>query len=365
MKNIIKTLLAITLISGFTSCTNDENLMFVTPPATFSILTPASGDGVILDPLTPNNPALSLAWDGASFGTATEVTYTVQVAANATEFAEPFEVAATPNTYITITSEQLNTAAGTIGLSPGDEGAMDVRIVATVGTTGSEPSYSNTITYLVTPYLSYLFKDFYLVGAACAPGWSNNNNNPPLWRSPSDKKSYQYVGYFGGGEFKVLEFLGLWQPQWGTNGGGALAGNPATQSGDPGAFNNTAGAGYYTFNFNMNSMTYEIIPFDASASTTYASVGIIGDATPGGWDAETPMTQSTFDPHLWYIENIALVNGSAKFRGNNGWGINWGANTQYSGTGTQDGPNIPVTGTNYKVWFYDLTGQYMIIPIVD
>lgn len=363
MKNIIKTLLAITLLSGFTSCTDDENLMFVTPPATFSILTPASGEGVVLDPLTPNNPALTLAWSPASYGTATEVTYTVQVVKNGEDFTTPFDVAATTNTYVTITSDQLNTAAGTIGLSPGDEGAMDVRIVATVGTTGSEPTYSNTITYLVTPYLSYLFKDYYLVGEATAPGWNNNNNNPPLWRNPSDSKSYQYVGYFAGGKFKVLEVLGLWQPQWGTNGGGTLNGNPGTQSTDPGEFNNTVGAGYYTFNFNMNTMTYELLPYTGD-TTTYDAVGLIGDAT-GSWDNDTAMTQSTFDPHLWYIESIDLSNGFAKFRANNGWAKNWGANTPYSGTGTQDGPNIPVTGTKYKVWFYDLTGQYMFIPITD
>jgi hypothetical protein len=369
MKNIIKTLLAITLISGFTSCDNDENLMFVSPPASFQILSPSSGDGVILDPLTPNNPALSLTWDPAVYGTATEITYTVEVDKNGEDFDTPYILATSVNTYVTITSEQLNTAAGTVGMEPGNEGGLDVRIMATVGTTGSEPSYSNVITYSVTPYLSYLFKDFYLVGGATAPGWSNNNNNPALWRDPSDSKYYEFVGYFNSGEFKVLEVLGLWQPQWGTltDGGFDLAGNPGTQSNDPFSFKNLGAAGYYKFTFNMNSdeMNYSIEPYTGSTATTYTSVGIIGSATPGGWDSETALTQSSFDPHLWYIETIALSNGEAKFRANNGWDINWGGNTQYSGTGSQNGPNIPVTATNYKVWFFDLTGQYMLIPIVE
>ena len=29
--------------------------------------------------------------------------------------------------------------------------------------------------------------------------------------------------------------------------------------------------------------------------------GVIGRATPTAWDSQTEMTQSTFDPHIWYL----------------------------------------------------------------
>ncbi|MEM6800171.1 MAG: SusF/SusE family outer membrane protein, partial [Bacteroidota bacterium] len=48
------------------------------------------------------------------------------------------------------------------------------------------------------------------------------------------------------------------------------------------------------------------------------SVGIIGSATPNGWDADSNMVQDAMDPHLWTM-NIDLVAGEAKFRTNDDW----------------------------------------------
>jgi hypothetical protein len=372
MKNIIKSLLAVTLITGFASCEDEQDLLFTAPSGTeFTILTPESGSSIVLNKDFPDNPALTMSWNPAIYdGAPTEITYHVEMIKDGEDFNNPtnvYEIGTTTNRSIAFTTNELNTAAGNLGLSADAPGVLNIRIRATVGTIGEQSSYSNVIVYTVTPYLSYLFKDLYLVGEAVAPGWETNNNNPPLWRDPAVATSYQYVGYFNAGGFKLIEKLGSWQPQWGTNDGVTVSGNPGTQSDDPGTFNNTLGAGYYTFTVNMNpnSYSYTLEPYTGSTATTYGSIGLIGDATPGGWDAETPMTQSTFDPHIWYIESITLTNGSAKFRANNDWPINWGADTQYSGTGVGDGPNIPVTATNYKVWFNDLTGQYMMIPLAN
>ncbi len=367
MKNIIKTLFALTLVLGVASCEDEQDLLIISPSsAEFTTLSPDSGSSIVLDKDLPDNPALMMSWNPAIYeGAQTQINYFVEVDKEGNNFANPYTLGSTVNRNLTVTVGELNTAASSVGLSPDVAGALEVRIKATLGTTGSEPSYSNTIVYTVTPYLAYLFKDLYLVGEACAAGWSNNNNNPPMWRNPDDPKKYEYVGYFNSGGFKLLEVLGLWQPQWGQV-GGVLAGNPGTQSGDPDTFNSPAG-GFYKFTVDMNTstMSYTMEAYTGSTSTTYTSMGLIGDATPGGWDSDTPMTQSTFDPHIWYISNVALVNGPAKFRANGSWTVNWGASTEYSGTGVQDGANIPVTGTNYNVWFNDLTGQYMFIPIVE
>ena len=53
-----------------------------------------------------------------------------------------------------------------------------------------------------------------------------------------------------------------------------------------------------------------------------------------------------------------------KFRADNAWDVDWGSNTPISGTGTQGGSNIPVSvaGT-YDIWFNDITGNYIFIPI--
>ena len=87
------------------------------------------------------------------------------------------------------------------------------------------------------------------------------------------------------------------------------------------------------------------------------SVGIIGSATPGGWDLDTNMVQDPVDTNLWTL-TIPLVDGEAKFRTNDDWSVNWGETTFPFGTGVQDGPNIPVIGGDYTITFNSETGEY-------
>ena len=364
MKNIFKIALITIFTLGLVSCEEEQNLLFLTAPdAEFSIITPETGSTIVLTPELQTNPAVTVTWNPLTFGTPTEVNYTIEFAMNGTEFATPFEVATTTATNITWSVAELNAAVLNLGLAAGSSSAFDMRIKASVGTQADLPVYSAAITLQVTPYLTYLFRDMYLVGEAVASNWNNNANNHPLFRDPANQDSYSYTGFFNGGGFKVLEEMGMWQPQWGLA-GGVLASNPGTQSNDPDTFN-SPGAGYYTLTLNTNTLTHSFAPYTGSTTTTYSNIGIIGQGI-GGWsDAdEINMTQSTFDPHVWYADNVA-IGGEIKFRANNGWAVNWGANTAYTGTATLDGPNIQVAAANYRVFFYDLTAQYVLIPIQD
>jgi Secretion system C-terminal sorting domain/Outer membrane protein SusF_SusE len=88
------------------------------------------------------------------------------------------------------------------------------------------------------------------------------------------------------------------------------------------------------------------------------SVGIIGSATPTGWDSDTDMTQNPDSAHLWSID-IVLVPGECKFRQDNAWDINWGSADFPSGIGTNGGDNIPITyGGTYNVTLNSITGAY-------
>jgi len=87
------------------------------------------------------------------------------------------------------------------------------------------------------------------------------------------------------------------------------------------------------------------------------SIGLIGDSTPGGWDMDTDMTRSEEDFDMWSVE-IDLNDGAAKFRQNDDWGVNWGDLAFPSGTGTQDGSNIPIASGTYIVTFNSATGEY-------
>ncbi len=88
----------------------------------------------------------------------------------------------------------------------------------------------------------------------------------------------------------------------------------------------------------------------------FNSIGIIGSATAGGWGADTDMTETSDGV---YEVTIALTAMAAKFRADDDWAVNWGAADFPSGSGTQDGADIPVAeaGT-YLVTFDTKDGSY-------
>lgn len=363
MKKISKIVLSAFIMAGVASCETDDNLMFVTPEAgDFTLNTPDAGTAVVLTADMPqDNIAATFTWDAVDYGTPTEVTYEVQFAKNGTDFAEPMSMSTSTLRSYAITNAQLNNAALGLDLVPEVAGAIDVRVIATVGTTGGEPKTSSVLTIVVTPFPSDVKRQLYLVGSATSAGWNNNGDNFALFRDPENDNLYTYTGWFVTGEFKLLEVKGQWQPQWGQN-AGEVAVNDGTGS-DPGAFA-VAADGYYTFVIDVTNgaMSYSLTAYDASAAPSFPTVGIIGNATPGVWDSSTAMTQDVNDPHKWYIYNLDLINGEAKFRANNAWDVNWGANTAVAGVGTQNGPNIPVEAGTYNVYFNDLDGRYLFVP---
>ena len=374
MKNIFKLILPIFFI-GLMSC-DEEGKEIIQASLLDAPVLHAVEDGANLNPETPNNQALTIVWDDANYGANTQVNYDVQVS-NMSNFEEFETITTTTDRLYFWNVTNLNVYALNAGLSANEEGMLYFRIKSSIGDPETLVAYSNIISVTMMPFASYTFKDFYLVGNGTSAGWNADNNNMPLFRSANNENYYSFTGFFAKaddtddeGRFKLLEQIGAWQPQWGDARpegedpvalSGDVAGNPGTQANDPGRFGVPA-EGYYTFNIDFASLTYTIEEFDVSSATVYESMGLIGDATSGGWETETAMTQSDFDPHKWYLLDFELGNGGVKFRANGSWDFNWGSANAYSGVGTPGGDNIPVTSGVYDVWFNDLTGEYMLIP---
>lgn len=75
--------------------------------------------------------------------------------------------------------------------------------------------------------------------------------------------------------------------------------------------------------------------------------GLIGDATPGGWDSDTNMTYDTAT-RTWKV-TLDLKAGNVKFRANDAWDLNYGDN-DFDGTMEEGGKDIPVNAAgNYTV----------------
>ena len=113
-------------------------------------------------------------------------------------------------------------------------------------------------------------------------------------------------------------------------------------------------AGTYNITFDRVNLTYN---FEVAAG--FNDVGIIGNATPGGWDTDTDMW-SNGDGTFNIV--VGLGDGFVKFRANNSWDVNWGSANFPSGTATQGGSDIPVTKGIYLIGFNSITGEYSFTP---
>lgn len=91
-------------------------------------------------------------------------------------------------------------------------------------------------------------------------------------------------------------------------------------------------------------------------SFAYPSVGILGTATPNGWGTDIDL--STTDGFNYSISDLMLSDGVVKFRKDNLWDINWGALEFPTGTGVQNGAEIPVIAGTYNVTFEKTSGNY-------
>ncbi len=174
-----------------------------------------------------------------------------------------------------------------------------------------------------------------IIGSATPGSWDTET---PM--RPNGDGTYSLVIGLKGGEAK-FRANNAWDVNWG-------AADFPTGTGVQNGANIPVAQGLYLVNFNPATGAYSFTP---------TTIGIIGDATPGGWNDDTNMTTDVNDPAIQTI-NITLTGGSAKFRANDSWDFNWGAAGFPSGTGTYNGDNIPVAAGTYNVTFNVNTGQY-------
>ena len=93
----------------------------------------------------------------------------------------------------------------------------------------------------------------------------------------------------------------------------------------------TATAGYYRVQANTTTLTY---------SETLTNWGIIGAATPGGWNTSTALTYNSTTKK--WEGTVTLTAGEFKFRANDAWTINLGGDSDQDGSMNYDGPNLSV-----------------------
>lgn len=336
---------------------NSINFMVTPYPSKKPVITnPTAGAAFALNANDPTAIVTTVKWtDYASYGV--DVVYNIGIAKKG---ETTFQDAGSSTNLKSFdwSNKTLNDAVLKTGAPANVQSEFDVRVTATTKPNpgGTVMISSDVVTIKVTPYPNNV--TLYLIGDATAGGWDNAAGNEKMYPLLGDHNSstkYSYIGYFKAGGFKLIKNKGSWDAQYGQ---GA---NPGTldSSGGSGNINVTAD-GYYKFTADVSTLTYTLVAV-AAPTTTFPTIGIIGSSTPNGWDSSTAMTQSSFDPHVWYLTNINLTAGEMKFRANNSWDNNWGSGDADFGTGTPGGANIPVQAGTYNIYFNDFSGAYVLI----
>ena len=122
------------------------------------------------------------------------------------------------------------------------------------------------------------------------------------------------------------------QPIWdGTNYGAGFDTAP-----DAGNIVIAEEAGFYQVDVDLSAKTNTLTPF---------TIGIIGNATPKGWDGDTNMKYNP-EERCWELKDVTLSDGEMKFRHTNDWNLNWGGPLDAL---VHDGDNIAVAAGTYDI----------------
>ncbi|MCR8559874.1 SusE domain-containing protein [Mucilaginibacter sp. BJC16-A38] len=332
MKTIFTKFLAFSgiLLLMLSSCKKDETKVVATNGKPGALT--ATADNVVLTSANADNVALSFNFTPSSYGYKAAITYTLQVDVKGDNFAKATNVSVSGKSFDYKVSD-FNNALVNMGLIPGTTAEVEARIKSELGTNVSA-AYSNVLTITVTPYASIItYPSLYVPGAY--QGWSP----PTAERISSVKDDKTYEGYVNFSDAGSLEFKYTSDPDWNhTNYGDGGAGSLST---DGGAGNlKVPSTGYFLLKGDLNAKTW---------SVTKTAWGIIGDATPNGWNSSTPLTYDSTNK-VWSA-TVTLTGGLfVKFRANDAWDINLGDNKPANGVLKYGGENIPVaeTGT-YKI----------------
>ena len=291
-----------------TSCEEENAPLTTLEVVQFTSKVEASPSTIVLSSDNKFKSVTTLSWQNVAFPINAPVTYTLQIDVatdtigdNAWQNAVRIPVGEDVLSKSFIGSE-LNDMAKDLGLIADVSGQLVVRVEAYM----DRAAYSEAIVLNITPFTpAVVFGQLYMPG-------SYNSFDAATANILSAIDSGVYQGYltFPAGQ---LQFNFITDRVDGITYGADSSGN-FTEGGS----NNFSvpSAGSYQITVNLNTMSYTAVPY---------SWGIIGTATPGGWDNDTNMTYDYLTGEWTYTGQ--LIPGALKYRLNDAWTVNYGQNT--------------------------------------
>jgi hypothetical protein len=354
MKQIFR-LLTIALI-GFLviSCEKDEDQAVISETNAGKLSSDKST--IVLNELVANDAVINFTWTKPTFNIAVVSSQQIEFGIKGNNFKKSATVDFSNDlTTGSVTHAAMNAAMFNIGATPDVVNDIEARLKTSVG---SAAFYSNVIALKVTPYTpnpDLVYPKINVPGGyAGAAGYANWNpaNSPNLFSPEKDNKYRGFIwisnltGENGQYKFAINQDWPGNKGDDGTN-TGKLVGD--------GANIKPPVIGTYYVKVDWAANTY---------SSVLANFGIIGDATPTGWNSDTDFVYNPATK-TYVINSIMLSStGSFKFRGNDDWALKFqpkkddqtlvsgkAVQTYFNAENTVDGdPNYKVSEAgNYKI----------------
>lgn len=357
MKKINLIILILVGLITVISCEKDETKIVLGGDGTAPALTsPTGGTSYVLTEENDTTTLTTFTWSEADFGYDAAIDYTVQFDFAGNGFATPNSLGSTNNLQFKITvgdmNQKLLLADGVFGIVNSVETRV-IAIIKAIDKSDVDTMISASVALDITPYeVIIVYPRLFVPGEH--NGWLETDSSSSIYSVKSNDK---YEGYINTtvnpSGFKLL-YVPAWEED-NTIGDPDAAGTSGTlQIGGWGGNNImiTTDPGYYQIKADLIALTYSILLTDW---------GLIGDATPGGWDADTDMTYNVVSG-VWEL-TVDLVAGNIKFRANDDWGLNYGSNNA-NGICDAGGSDIPVaTAGNYTITL-DLRGPLYRYTVV-
>lgn len=243
---------------------------------------------------------------------------------------------------------------------PAENGAEDLEGMLAPSALNEDGSYKDTGagclyefgTYMLTIDMiegTYKFQlavpHLYVQGDAA--GWS--------WESPlvAELQTNDYVNYYAFSRCSVGGYKFTSEKSWSAPfnlgkgdlttapDGWSIAGALVNGGNDNIMPENT---GLYFHHVNLPALTFE--------SCYITTLGVIGDATPGGWDASTALTPSE-DALVWEGDIEFKGTGKFKIRANDAWAVSLGGS--FDNLDWNNGPDMATPGAGVKHLVLDLS----------
>ena len=308
------------------SCSQEEADPRIQVGDSFQILSPSSGSAYELSEDQAQESLTTVSFEEADYGADVVVNYELLFDLPNGDFSNAFKVASSTTPSMDVSVLDVNNTILGMGFPAGQAAEVKAIVQASVSE-AIDTLYSNEITFMISAFqVQYPF--IHVPGAY--QGWNPADSTTIIY-SLGRNSMYDGFVYFGEqSEFKFTD-----GPSWDTNYGDTGVDGTLDQNGDN---IQSPGSGIHRLSVDLDALTYTVLQ---------TSWGIIGDATPGGWDADTDMSYDENAGVLSITTDLSV--GEMKFRANDDWALNFG-DTDANGSLEENGDNIAVAEAgNYTI----------------